>query len=508
MGGGTTKTAVTNQAATGVPPVYEPAYQNLFNSAFGAARQAAGQYSPQAIQQGLIPNPSSLYSFYGSEQNIPQAYPGTPQAPPPSQAPPPAPPPPQQQQQQPSFWDQISGQGNSSGAQRQTQPPAPPPPPPPAGSAQPADPNSVLAGQQGAPQPQPQNTGAVPAQAQAQGAPQGAPPNQGGPQWQGAPPGALGAPQQGAPQQGPSAFNELPIHQGGIGLPGSTPANAQIPLAGGDPIVGMPYQGRFTANTAALEPEALMQKEQIARSLQNLGSPTLQMGQAQASGQFLNNNPFLQQAIQASLQPAVDNFGRSVAPQFASQAIGSGAYKGSSAREFALGNVVNDFGRNLAQTAGQIGFSNYGMERELMQRAPQLLSQGAALQQMSPDLLAAVGQGQRQLQQRELDEQLLQFQESQQAPWRPLGPLASIIQGTNIGTVRSLTQPTQSQAQGILQGITSGAALAGQLGGSFFGGQPSGGGAGGINWGNNTWGGNTPSGAGGGFNPNAGGGYG
>ena len=89
------------------------------------------------------------------------------------------------------------------------------------------------------------------------------------------------------------------------------------------------------------------------------------------------------------------------------------------------------------------------------------------LNQLSPELLNAVGLGQRNLAQRPLDEALLQFQESINAPFRPLFPLASIIQGGDIGSSFSTTVPTPSSlSQGII-GALGGAGAGSQIGGEF-----------------------------------------
>lgn len=277
-----------------------------------------------------------------------------------------------------------------------------------------------------------------------------------------------GAAQQGLQQGAPSAGNVDPRLQQEVNL--REKFSKQIPLAEGPPIIGQPFPGSFTAPTVPIEQESLAAREAIGRQLGGLGGNLLNLGQQQAAGQFLNpqTNPFFTANIEASLQPAVDAFTRSVLPQFSSQALQSGAFKGSSARDFALGNLANDFGRNLLQTAGQLGNQNYLQERAFQQQTPQLLQEAAALQQLSPEILAQVGAGQRELLQRPLDEALLQFQEQQQAPFRPLGPLASIIQGTNIGTTSSITPPRPSPlASGIAGGLGGGAfglSLADQLG--------------------------------------------
>lgn len=389
-----------------VPPEFKPSYFRLFNSAFGAAQQGAGSPFSGPIQ---TPSPFMGQGMGQQQFRFPQ------------------------QQQFPQAFPQ---QGGAPQPQNAMEPPQ---------------------GQQpGGPMPFP---GQFPVQIPGMG-------------------GRIGSARgQTFPGRGPTetfdpsmGFNYL--QGGGQVNPASvyTAGSSQVPLSGGPPIIGSPFPGPFTAPTTGIELESLMGREAVGRQLQGLGNPLLGLGQAQAMGSFLNpqSNPFFQSNIEASLQPALDYFQRGVAPQLASQAIQSGAFKGSSARDFALGNVANDFGRNLLQTAAQQGMQNYLQERQIQQQTPQLLQQAAGLSQLSPEILAQVGAGQRELLQRPLDEALLRFQEFQQAPFRPLGPLASIIQGTNIGTTQQITPPRPSPlASGIAGGLGGGAlglTLADQLG--------------------------------------------
>jgi hypothetical protein len=198
----------------------------------------------------------------------------------------------------------------------------------------------------------------------------------------------------------------------------------------------------------------------VADQVQGLGNPLLQLGTDTAEGKYLDftQNPFAMQALMNSLQPAVSQFNNSIMPQFNSQALQSGAFKGSSARDLAFNQLGDAFGGNLARTAGDFGFQNYIAERQLQQNAGNLLDQGARLNQLSPEILGQVGQGYQDIYQSYLDEQLLQFQEQQQAPFRPLMPLASIIQGSNIGSNFTNFGPTPSKFAGGITGALGGAA--------------------------------------------------
>ncbi|MBW2638204.1 MAG: hypothetical protein JRC86_11945 [Deltaproteobacteria bacterium] len=238
-----------------------------------------------------------------------------------------------------------------------------------------------------------------------------------------------------------------------------------MPLTSGPPIVGQAFGGQFTADTNPLEQQALAMRQQLGNQMQGLGDPLMQLGQFTAQGGFLDprSNPYLQDTINYAMQPAIQQFTGSTLPAFESQALNSGAFKGSSARDMGVGQMAGQFGRDLMGTAATIGYGDYANERGLMQNAGQLLDQGSRLSQLSPEILSQAGLGQREIQQRMLNEQLLQFQEQQQAPFRPLGPLASIIQGSNIGGTGF------SQMQGGPQPSALGGGISGALGGATAG---------------------------------------
>ena len=267
------------------------------------------------------------------------------------------------------------------------------------------------------------------------------------------------------------------LAEGTTGISPTGQPSQNIPLASGPPIVGQPFGEQFTAGTSPLEFESLAQREAVARQLEGIGNPLLNLGNFTAQGGFLDprSNPFLVSNIEASLRPITQDFANSVTPQFNSQAIQSGAFKGSSSRDLAFNQLASGFGQQLLDTGTGIAFDNFQRERVLQQNAGQLLDQGALLNQLSPELLAQVGLGQRELAQRPLDEALLQFQESINAPFRPLFPLASIIQGSDIGGTFSTTVPGPSALSsglvGAFGGGAAGAGIADLLGGSDSQGQ-------------------------------------
>lgn len=240
---------------------------------------------------------------------------------------------------------------------------------------------------------------------------------------------------------------------------GGVPQGQQSPN-GGDgsvPIVGQVYGGPFQASTRPIELEALMGQELVGRQLGGIGSPVLNLGLQQAGGAFLNAgaNPYLQSAIGAAFQPTIQAYQRQLLPALQSQGIQSGAFKGSSAREFAEAQLASDVNQQLMNTASQMAFANYGQERDLQQNSPYLLQQGAGLQGLSPQILSEVGAGQRGIEQRGIQENLMKLQEQIEGPYRPLLQLAQILQGTNPGSMTTQYGPDTNSTASILAGLLS-----------------------------------------------------
>lgn len=417
-GGGGTTTSVQD-----VPKEFKPAFTNLFNSAFGGARTAAGQPGFGTLgPPGQATQIADFITGLGGGSFDPFAPPGAP------------------------FTNPFQTPATNP-FQGPVQTPAP----------------QQVPGGKGFPQQQAPLGFTGQAQAPGVSDPFSRTPSDafqpgGAPGTKGRPDQGVGAAFPGSPQEGATGVNRR------------GQASTAIPLAAGPPIIGQPFGERFTAGTSPLEFESLIQREALARQLEGIGNPVLNLGQFTAQGGFLDprTNPFLLPTIEASLRPITQEFTNSVLPNFSSQAIQSGAFGGSSARDLAFNQLASGFGQQLLDTGTQIAFDNFQRERQLQQNAAQLIDQGALLSQLSPELLAQVGLGQRELAQRPLDEALLQFQESINAPFRPLFPLASIIQGGDIGSAFSTTVPGPSALSSGIVGALGGAGAGAGLG-SLFG---------------------------------------
>jgi len=488
-GGGTT-------SIQDIPREFKPAFTALFNSAFGASRTAAGQPGfGTSGPPGEATNVANYITGFGGQGN-PFAPPGSPfQNPYQASFPQPNPnifagpsnvPGEVQGGAKGGPEQGFGSQQPAQGGQLQTSQPLM--------SATGATPTSVDMPSMAPPTMESQQAQAVPgAQADPFATSADVPVNPADPSLGVQSPGAgdKGAPQQqglagippggdkGFPAQGSAVQTAAnypgSLEEGTIGMDRRGRGSTNIPLTAGPPIVGQPFGEQFTAGTSPLEFESLQQREAVARQLEGIGNPLLNLGNFTAQGGFLSpeSNPFLMQNLDASLRPITQEFTNSVLPNFNSQAISSGAFGGSSARDMAFNQLASGYGQQMLDTGTGIVFDNYNRERQLQQNAGTLLDQGALLNQLSPELLAQVGLGQRELAQRPLDEALLQFQESINAPFRSLFPLASIIQGGDIGSAFSTTVPGPSALSsgivGALGGAGAGAGVGDLMGGDYTG---------------------------------------
>ncbi len=404
-------------SSVSIPKEFLPGFTSLFNSAFGAARTSAGQ---EGFGQGQQPGAATQLS------------------------------------------NQITGGGGFGGFGQSGSPfqdafPRP-------------NPNIFGSGPVNLPQFGGQQAGPVP---QAGGPPPGGASRQ-RQEGQAMAPSGRTAEQQlqvdlqsGTPEQLAVENYLAAVSPGGPAAGGTQPGSKDVPLAAGPPIIGQAFPEQFTAGTSPLEFESLAQREAVARQLQGIGNPLLNLGNFTAQGGFLTpeSNPFLGANIEAAIRPIAQQFENSILPNFQSNAIQSGAFSGSSARDLAFNQLASGFGQQVLDTGTNIAFENFQRERQLQQNAGNLLDQGSLLNQLTPELLAQVGLGQRELAQRPLDEALLQFQEGINAPFRPLFPLASIIQGGDIGSAFNTNVPQPSAISGGLLGALGG----GGAGANIFG---------------------------------------
>ena len=202
---------------------------------------------------------------------------------------------------------------------------------------------------------------------------------------------------------------------------------------------------------------------QAAQQRATMGNPLVPAAQQQAlntvQGNFLGGNPFFQGAFRGATQ------GAQTAYQDATQAALSNASRagryGSGAMGTALDRAGGTFANALTNTAGQLAFQNYNIERgrqqEMIGAAPQLA--GADYEDINKMLqLGQVSEG---YQETALADAVNRFNFAQQAPYQKLQSYLSGAYGAPAGM--QVSQPVyRNQFGNILGGAVAGAALGGE----------------------------------------------
>lgn len=225
-----------------------------------------------------------------------------------------------------------------------------------------------------------------------------------------------------------------------------------------------PYDGPLTVNPNQQQTQALNQQAQIAGQLSGSGQEVINLGQAQARGDYLSpdSNPYLKDTVNAALRPIQQRFDTEVIPSLSSAAKVGGAYGNSQDEKFrAL--AAEQLGKTQQETAAKIYLDNYARERAIQQQSPGLINQGIGLQLAPTDILYNAGAQQRAFDQDAANNERQRFLINQQAPWQGLNEYASIIQGGYPGSSTSSTSSVSgpSTAQRVVSGGIGGAALGG-----------------------------------------------
>ena len=181
------------------------------------------------------------------------------------------------------------------------------------------------------------------------------------------------------------------------------------------------------------------------------GSPLTQGAQGYTQnvlgGQFLGQNPFLQQA----LNPTFDAITDRVNSQFSqSGRYGSGAH-------------ADVLSQNLADTGGQLAYQNYQQERGRQDAASRIAPQMADLDYGNYDRLQGVG-AQREAQSgMQLQDNVARYQFEQTQPQQNLADYLTAVRGGTFGQTQ--TQPVfQNKGAGALGGALGGAQLGSMMG--------------------------------------------
>lgn len=198
------------------------------------------------------------------------------------------------------------------------------------------------------------------------------------------------------------------------------------------------YPGQtFVSPSAATQ--AGLQAQQT-RALQ--GNPLLpaaqQQQQAVIQGQFLQNNPFFNQALAGAAQGAQQNYFDAIR-QAQSSASQAGRY-GSGASADIQNRAAQTMANTLANKYGELAYQNYANERAAQNAAALAAPQLAAADYADIAQLRNVGQTMEDYQEAALQADIDRFNFAQNLPQNKLNQFLSQVYGAPMGTTSTTTQ--------------------------------------------------------------------
>jgi hypothetical protein len=193
----------------------------------------------------------------------------------------------------------------------------------------------------------------------------------------------------------------------------------------------------------------------------------------------LQNNPYIQPAIDAAINPAVRAFQTAMMPTIRND-FGGGENYGGSRRAVATGLASDALARNIFNTSATMASTAYGQGLDAQSRALALTPQTMQAMQQPGLLMDTVGQQQQGYQQDLINAEMAKWNFNQQAPWQSLAQYQQMVTG-NYGGQGTATQTTPTatpnRALSAMGGAAAGFAVGGPVGavaglvlGGLFGG--------------------------------------
>jgi len=181
---------------------------------------------------------------------------------------------------------------------------------------------------------------------------------------------------------------------------------------------------------------------QATQSRALAGNPLLTQAQGQQSnvisGQYLQNNPYFNQALAGAAQGATQNYNDAIARAQGSASM-AGRY-GSGVSADIQNRAANTLASTLANKYGELAYQNYGDERARQEAAARGAPQMAEADYFDINKLLQTGQAQEDYAKTALDADIQRFNFEQNAPYAKLQTYLSSVYGAPQGSVTSTTQ--------------------------------------------------------------------
>lgn len=183
-------------------------------------------------------------------------------------------------------------------------------------------------------------------------------------------------------------------------------------------------------------------------------------------GDYLNSNPYLNNAIDAATRPMVDRFQDTVLPGIQSGFMGKGRY-GSGMQAYQQRQAGEDLMRQMGDVSSAMSYKNYGDERTNQMRAAALSPMIAQTQYDDIGALQNVGAIREKQAGANLQDDINRFYNEQTAPRDAAREYMTLVAGGNWGGNSTQTKPIYSNDVATGLGYASSAT---NIAGGLFGG--------------------------------------
>ena len=172
-------------------------------------------------------------------------------------------------------------------------------------------------------------------------------------------------------------------------------------------------------------------------------------------------NPGLQGAIDAAIRPITENYTRNVMPSIGRNAVSAGQYGGTAMGKLQQ-QAASDYGKSIGDTSSKIVLEGYNQGLDAMSRGLYALPTVQQSSLASGQLLSALGEQQRAMEQAQIDEAVRKYTTEQLLPWMAAKEVAGVAFGIPGGTSATEAvgaQPSGNYLMSGLGGAASGAAI-------------------------------------------------
>lgn len=226
----------------------------------------------------------------------------------------------------------------------------------------------------------------------------------------------------------------------------------------------------FSGNTVAPLSDPTMTALNLQEGRALAGSPLLNQAQdelsATLSGNYLNNNPNLQNMIDASSAGIVRNYQNAIAPGIDSAFTKANRY-GSNAFKTNVDDAQINLADSLGRVASNIAYSDYGRERGLQNQAINMADPLSQADYNDIAQLGRVGQVFDAQGQAELSADIDRFNFEQNKPANKLAQYSGLVSGGYGSTGTQTTPFFNNTGASVLGGALGGLGAASKMGGGM-----------------------------------------